>query len=131
MSAREVTKRRKMKPWGEAHQRETARRLYEIAAEYAGRGDDLRALEIASEITDDLSEAAFRESLFDPPGPDMGMVQIEREVRRIRALAEGRLVRSEERVVLWPDGIKRPLVTDTAVPKGWPILRVTRIKRAP
>lgn len=85
------------KPWAEKHRREAAARLYELAAAKTRAGDDIAALEIAVAVPEEaMTEADFRTILFDPPGADMGVTEIEREVRRVRALAEGRLVRQSD-----------------------------------
>lgn len=75
--------------WTEAHRREARARLYEIAAER------VRTTGRESSSYSMREEAGFRYALerefeFDP-------ARIEREVRRVRGLAEGRLVR-ESRV---------------------------------
>jgi hypothetical protein len=114
-----------MKPWGVEHSREAMIRAYEIGAELTrtDRGD-------AAYFMNGLavrSEEGFRASLwrFDP-------ARIDREVRRVRGLAEGRLVR-EPYVRIGQDywtgteeGARRH-----ARMLDEPIVRGVRIRRAP
>lgn len=85
-------------PWTMAHQREALRRTYEIAAELAGRGgleDQDEAGRLGRIAAAHLTEAAWRRFLGGPrshAGPRRAG-RIDREVRRVRELAEGRLVR--------------------------------------
>lgn len=89
-----------MKPWTEAHQREALRRTYEIAAELvvAGRADEASYLVIDVGVYV-VSEWKFRLNFRNDggsDGPGFDDVRINREVRRVRALAEGRLVREHD-----------------------------------
>lgn len=124
-----------MIPWGKVHTREALRRTYEIAAELVAT-DPETAARLGRVCAAPMAEGAWRAFLEGAPtrgAPRLGLdrARIVREVRRVRALAEGRLVRETERLVLWPDGCKRPIVGDVPFPKGWPVLRVTRIHRCP
>lgn len=122
------------KPWTEAHRREALRRTYEIAAEIAAKDDSNAAAWLCEGAAGYAqTEALWRSELGDHCDP----ARIDREVRRVRALAEGRLVRetawtvvgvlaAEEDHVVW-EGTYRPgppLTTDRRV------VRVTRIRRA-
>jgi len=79
-------------PWTEAHQREARRRCYELAAELAGVGRDADAgdLAAAAQGLGTADEERFRYMLA---GVDFADGDIKRAVKRVRALAEGRLVR--------------------------------------
>jgi hypothetical protein len=89
--------------WTEAHQREALRRTYEIAAELVGvgRDDDARCLTIRPERAA-WSEKGWRVSLFEGR---LNGARIDREVHRVRGLAEGWLVRetSERIETRWAD----------------------------
>jgi len=106
--------------WTEAHQREAVRRTYELAAAEAGRGDRIAAdLFVVEAWGFAASEERWRRSLTIC---DIDPARIDREVRRVRALAEGRIVRdvtSDRRLRPSPKGL-------VSVP-----VRVTRIRRAP
>jgi hypothetical protein len=100
----------KRKPWSEAHAREARRRTYELAAELAGDDRGGAAWLFVADVRESASyrgEELWRESLgshFDP-------ARVNAEVRRVRGLAEGRIVRE----TVWRDGR---------------IVRVQRIRRA-
>lgn len=102
-------------PWTEAHRREALRRTYEIGAELvADDGDDHRAY------------------LLLETGTPYAGGRVDREVRRVRALAEGRLVRDTG----WRVGREWYAAGEEARDRrqaypGMPLLRVTRIRRAP
>jgi len=75
--------------WGEDHRREALRRTYEIAAELIANDDEIGAELITSDpsvVAGD--EFLWRKSLMRV-GPEAGFTKdrIDREVRRVRALA--------------------------------------------
>ena len=95
--------------WGDREQREAHRRTYELAAEMIGtdsaapstgnpqRGqcllaDTAAAYAFGSTRTEATWRSTLKSLLFSPE-------RIDREVRRVRAIAEGRLVREPERIV--------------------------------
>lgn len=81
-----------MKPWTEAHRREVRARKHEIAAERErAYGHSTSVL-----ISLPISEETWRDWLTYSAGFDDA--RIEREVRRVRALAEGRLVRETKTI---------------------------------
>lgn len=118
------------KPWTEAHRREALRRTYEIAAELAGAGSPY-----ARGLAEDpfvASEDGWRGWL----AAGIDAARINREVRRVRALAEGRLVR----VTTWcmrANGSTCDF-TSAADARQWrghhepmrAVVRVTRVRRA-
>jgi hypothetical protein len=114
--------------WTEAHRREALRRTYEIAAGFAGAGHDAAAAWIRSALGWVDSEAHWREALglasVDP-------ARIDREVRRVRALAEGRLVRE----VTWrgesgEESTDRAMAAADKSHGGARFARITRIRKA-
>jgi hypothetical protein len=142
-----------MKAWDERHRREALRRTYEIAAEmaYEGRhrfawwiqpsGDSGQELEYSSEQEwRDLLKGEDRST-----GSGLDAARIDREVRRIRALAEGRLVREtlyryvfdleEEGPVVAAEGAtlaeaRREMVLQDLVFEEHRLVRITRIRKA-
>lgn len=85
----------KPKMWRQKHQREARRRIYEIAAEVDGVSSEHVASSIvASVLWSSASERHFRDGLAEA---NFDQNRIDREVRRVRGLAEGRLTR--ERIV--------------------------------
>lgn len=139
-------RKRAPKPWGENHRREAEVRVYELAAQEARTGSSTRAhLAVEGLVREtELDEAAFREILFYAWGLDLDVVTIDREVRHVRALAEGRLVR-ETFVAVKVDGVayKRVSLADArasaaewnsdpahaGIRLAYPV-HVTRIRRA-
>lgn len=129
----------KVGAWTEAHRREAYCRTWELAAALARDGRQMEATELLETPWNIAQrEATWRADLgcaFDP-------ARIDREVRRVRALAEGRLVReTRERwrivdttegchVTIW-EGDQRP--DDGEARDPWIIVkvRVARIRRAP
>lgn len=84
-------------PWDERHRREALRRTYEIAAEMVGRGEPngptngkRPAFHLATDVEATDEEATWRQILVHIRMPP---ARVDREARRVRALAEGRLVR--------------------------------------
>jgi hypothetical protein len=89
-------------PWTEAHQREAQRRTYEIAAELVGAGHVAAAwMLVPPSLADGIaqSEEFWRDwlgTVSHDGRPLLDPARIDREVRRVRGLAEGRLVRERE-----------------------------------
>jgi hypothetical protein len=93
------------RPWGEAHRREALIRIFEIGAELArahGKAAAHRTLSpwfghMGPAADPTYTEAQFRELLSGPlvefARTTLTPARIDAEVRRVRALAEGRLVR--------------------------------------
>lgn len=75
-----------MKEWTDVHRREALRRTYEIAAEHAEYDSCARPLADDPWVNDEQMWRQDLASILDA-------VRIDREVRRVRALSEGRLVR--------------------------------------
>lgn len=125
----------KAKAWGDNHRREALRRTYEIAAEVVfEEANEQRAHYLLNATRGWASEERWRDHLarcrIDP-------ARIDREVRRVRALAEGRLVRdtrwrvegtdaAEEDGCFWDE----PTPPPASVRKNRRTVRVTRIRRA-
>ncbi len=119
-----------MKPWTEAHRREALRRTYDIAAELTGAGGDF-----FPHISPGNVETVrhFRATLAGHARLDTA--RIDREERRVRGLAEGRLVREngwrgnsrDGSVLAWTTS---PAVAATWKSSGARVVRVTRIRRA-
>lgn len=132
--------KRKPAPWTEAHRREALRRMREIAAICATSTDGSERAVGHGMLrnTSPSDEAGFRIILAE--SAYMTAARIDREVARVRALAEGRLVRE----TVWACktaamGIDRPeMVTDERTARRWlstrcqgdSIVRVTRIRKA-
>ncbi|HSM93421.1 MAG TPA: hypothetical protein VLT47_11095 [Anaeromyxobacteraceae bacterium] len=81
------------KPWTEAHRQEALRRTYELAAEIADVNDRRNggpwiARHAFANVFDEQRWRGLLSSTFDA-------ARIEREVRRVRGIAEGRLVREK------------------------------------
>lgn len=103
------TTKKVARPWTDAHRREALRRTYEIAAEACEKRpsadirNGLAAMSYDVEAGEDRWRAALAQWLQIDPA------RIDREVRRVRALAEGRLVRETDTryVVARSDG-ERP-----------------------
>lgn len=118
----------KEKVWGEAHRREAEPRTFELAAE------QIRAGEYDGDKFVELTENAQREDWWRSALAEMGFdaARIDREVRRVRALAEGRLVRETR----WRAG-NNMLCDSAELAESMPgalgkrPCRVTRIRRAP
>lgn len=119
------------KSWTEAHRREAARRIYELAAELSA-SNLLGAESLANRaIRYSNSESGWRDFVagwFDP-------ARVDREVRRVRALAEGRLLR--EPIEWWAKtrngtGIKGNdrEEAESMCGKGYGLVRISRIRRA-
>lgn len=124
------------RPWGEAHRREALRRTYEIAAEHSA--DHRVARQFGSDAWSGVQdERSFR--LYMMLG-GLDAARIDREARRVRALAEGRLVRETVwRLAADPDGFddEIPGTYDSeaearvvAAQTGQRLVPVTRIRRA-
>lgn len=111
-------------PWTEAHEAERHRRTYEIAA-------TLRPVEAVAMVRHDfhgsIGEAGWRRVL---DGAGLDPARIDREVRRVRGLARGRLMRE----TWWRVGLCWYADRDRAKQErrdmGAPMFRVTRIRRA-
>lgn len=89
-----MARKKRTRPWTEKHQREALRRTYEIAAECVSRGDDNGAVLVTNEpFAACMFESRWRESL-ERIGVAEGFTadRINREVRRVRDIAEGRKV---------------------------------------
>lgn len=121
------------KKWGEAHRREALRRTYEIAAELSSQFPiDADEMCMSAGMYAESAEK-FRTNLKGYG--DIDATRIDREVRRVRALAEGRLVRE----MVWnyrredaePEGeigqMKAHMIKDQS---GGKVIRITRIRRA-
>lgn len=125
-----------MKPWTEAHRREAQRRTYEIAAQMVSDGYGPSADRLALDLRADIGrEKDWTSRLLRWTG--LGAARIKREVRRVRALAEGRLVRETVwRVVdVNGDTIReehdRHMVADLLdEEESTRMIHVTRIRRA-
>lgn len=124
--------------WGEAHAREAMRRGYEIAAYFAAddRTDDAQTLAEIIVVEEVDSEQDYRQLLA---GSGFDAARIEREVRRVRGLADDppRLVRETR----WRVYFERALGydgDDRAAAARWrdnhargaALVRVDRIRRA-
>lgn len=83
-----------MKPWTEKHRREALRRTYEIAAEIVSTGRHLDA----DMFVNCAREHCATERKFQVHVAFVfaDHIRIDREVRRVHALAEGRLVRETQ-----------------------------------
>jgi hypothetical protein len=101
-------------PWTEAHRREAIRRIYELAAELSA--ENLCGAESMAKRALWYSEAAALWSAF--LGSWFDADRVKREVRRLRGLAEGRLVR--ERAMTYRNKGGRHVC-----------VRITRVRRAP
>lgn len=90
--------------WTEAHQREATVCLLEIARNAALRGDRATMLKAArcAALSDMGDEGSFRRRLSGLLDPRV----VRREVRRVRRLAEGRLVRETKAVVSGRDACR-------------------------
>ena len=120
--------------WTDLHKREALRRTYELVAELIGQGRDSDAEELL-EVPHNMAE--LEETWRADLGSAFSAERIEREVRRVHALAEGRLVRREG----WgfktgPEGLRvteklaaRPIPRDLAAQTGLINLFVRRILR--
>lgn len=117
--------------WTQAHQREALRSIFEIAAELASDGDREQCFTLAGEDVEGYRrEAHFRRSLAYA---GLDAMRIAREVRRVRARAEHRVVTTVK--VHWRvrfrDGGPEDfddLITATQRHAQWPgskLLRVT------
>lgn len=115
--------------WTKAHQREAGVRTYELAGELEREGHNnglAYSLACCTGTREDEFRSALRAAGFDP-------ARISREVRRVDALATGRLVRSQ----WWrPFGSDQRMTEADAAERravGWRIVRETRIsiRRAP
>ena len=110
-------------PWGEGHRREARIRWREVANALDAEGDSTWASDAArtwSDTEHDFREA-MRQSRRDP----------DREVRRVRALAEGGLVREDGYRVGLRETDDYSEAQDWSQETGLRLVRVTRIRRAP
>jgi hypothetical protein len=114
----------KRKPWSDAHTREARRRTYELAAELSA--DWRKAKGLIRDVWESATcggEDLWRESI----GAFFSTARVDAEVRRVRALAEGRFVRETE--TMWRLGhgclTRNPPGMHPARP-----VRVQRIRRA-
>ena len=122
--------------WGEAHRREALRRTYEIAAEMVGEGRcDPADRAAANAMQMVVEEIGFRGLLVNWIGLDPA--RIDREVARVRALAEGRLVRetgarlSDSKQFLTLDAARRARREIAKIEgRRLYVIHVTRIRRA-
>lgn len=136
-----MTRRARARPivWTEAHQREALRRRYELAAELESAGFSNAARMMASRewvvIESDwrrqLAGDAVREGgEYAPTG--FAWARIDREVRRVDALATGRLVRETRCTWVVDHGhyeaVYRRPASEPAPRGGRLIKRVTRIR---
>lgn len=115
--------------WTEAHRREALRRLYEIAAEQVGAGNESRVAKGCPHESDIGNEDEYTFALRH--GLLLNAARIDREVSRIRALAEGRLVR----VTTWRGQSGEEYATYAAADAdkshgGCRLTRITRIRKA-
>lgn len=112
--------------WGEAHQREAMRRIFEIAA-IVSATNPMRALRIVLNPGYDAEvEVRYRKAMAQAGR------NVAREMRRLHGLAEGRLVRS----VTWrgESGEEYTVREDARADKshgGGPLTWISRIRRAP
>lgn len=122
------------KPWTDAHRREALRRTYEIAAELARHGTLYSADVLRGNRRD---EAEFRDAMA---AAGFAAARVNREVRRVRDLAEGRMVREtlyrvyhqrDTRIVDWPTRNLAEAWVMGHAPKGARIVRIARIRKAP
>ena len=130
-----------MKEWTEKHQQEALRRTYEIAAELVGAGKVQEATYLVSNAGYYAgAEDSWRGDLADADGPAFDAARIDREVRRVRGLAEGRLVRETVREArdrhgdtrrTYPPGEIRREERALVASQGGGIVRVTRVRRLP
>lgn len=136
--------------WTDAHRREALRRTYEIAAWLVSEGRENDARSLIANLGEGVpDEETWRAYLYVGDGPAFSDARIDHEVRRVRALAEGRLVRETVHRVRYdnntrPDGAwdaytvslprEKARKTLRAMNKdcGWTgaVVRVTRIRRA-
>lgn len=124
-----------MKPWTEKHRREALRAMLMICYGHTfDRPGDVapRSTVFRVPVSDADSEESFRAALATAMRP----VRIDREVRRVRALAEGRLVREERWHVgacVWDnetDARTYARECRRRFPRTKPpVVRVTRIRR--
>lgn len=121
-------------PWAETCQREARRRSYEIAAELTGVGLEGEAECLTVDDREDVKTEERWRSALDRAG--LEEYRIEREVRRVRELAEGRLIReSGYRFIETRSPQRREVTAMTPEKRGraapgnaW--VRVARIRRA-
>lgn len=118
--------------WTDAHRREALRRTYEIAADLVSQGREDDAESLAARACDSESQPAWEASLYVGDGPALPEEHIDREVRRVDALATGRLVRE----TVWrreEDPGRGDFYSTEELARGGVGLRavrVTRIRRA-
>lgn len=125
------------RPWTEAHRREAHDRAYELAAELMREDRPRQAYELLEAPWNMAQEeATWRADL----GCAFDATRVDREVRRVRALAEGRLVRETTWFVRYHNGTysqtvptREQAVEIVGKAKGRNehsrIVRVTRIRR--
>jgi ribosomal protein S27E len=125
--------------WGEAERREAKARQHELAAKLILAGEPDRA-HWTGIVSDDETETEerWRTELREEAG--FSPARIDAEVRRVRALAQGRLVRSttmEKRIrcdacddtgCVYDEPI--PVTCGKCLGKATVTVRVTRIRRA-
>lgn len=125
------------KPWTEAHRREALRRTHEIAAEVSPEAPaNAERLALCAHAWT-VNEKKWRSLLRMPGHAGLDPARIDREVRRVRGLAEGRLVREPARWALrFRDGARIERPTREGIDRvhddytGGVIVRITRIRKA-
>jgi hypothetical protein len=87
----------KANEWTEAHRREALRRTYELAAELVGRGEPngpTNGKRAAWFLMEQIEATDYEKTWLAALGTALvDSARVNREVRRVRALVEGRLVR--------------------------------------
>lgn len=125
----ELRRREARAPWTEAHRREALRRTYEIAGEFA---ESTRGV-VPDGILECPRQMAQEEQTWRADlGSCLSAARIAREVRRVRALAEGRLVRetSERWEVAFPDGGREGRGDDPDHGEAYARLRASQFRLA-
>lgn len=139
-----LRRREALAPWTEAHRREATARTYEIAADIVrreGMGPRTGAAWIAKLIEGNVFNEESWRGMLRPGNAGFAPDRVDREVRRVRALAEGRLVRETTWFVRYRNGTYSQTVptreqaveiVDKAKSRGERarLVSVTRIRRA-
>ncbi|HSN16444.1 MAG TPA: hypothetical protein VLT61_17550 [Anaeromyxobacteraceae bacterium] len=118
-----------MSEWGPKHSLESDARSMEIAAELRRAGNVSASYGLA--CAPSATESDFRRSIG---AAGLGPARIDREVRRVRGLAEGRLVRETGWRGTSRDGSTLAWTQDPATARRWRetgarVVRVTRIRK--